>query len=39
MPSSFTLFSDEELEAFFLELWQPFLFMKQDTDIEIYSTY
>ena len=31
----FILFSDEKVETFVLELWQPFFFMKQDTDKDI----
>ena len=36
---TFTLFSDEKVETFVLELWQPFSFMKQDTDNDIYSNF
>ena len=35
----FTLFSDEKVETFVLELWQPFSFMKQDTDNDIHSNF
>ena len=38
-PFRITLFSDEKVETFFLELWQPFSFMKQDTENDIHSTF
>ena len=35
----FILFSDEKVKTFVLELWQPFFFMKQDTNKDIHSTF